>query len=430
MKSILQIILYHIARLILKRHQPEIIGITGSVGKTSTKQAIMTVLASKYSVRTNPHNYNNELGVPLTIIGAQNTGGKNLLRWLVILLKGLGYAILPLSYPKILVLEMGADHPGDIKYLTRLAPAHIGIVTMISDQPVHLEHFKDVDQLAQEKNTMYKHLGKADWAIINLDEPYSVAVAPKLKAKMLSIAITNPVAELRAVEIDYSAQPGDTVQAGLRFKLQYQGNTVPCFMPGVLGTAPVYAAMFAAAVGIIYDLNLVDISTALRKYQAPLGRMHLIAGKNKTLIIDDTYNSSPAAVREALTVLHNLPTTGKKLVCLGNMEELGAQSKRAHTLIGKKIGELQFDYLFTLGDKAEGIAHAALDAGIQPDHIFTFFSHVELLEKLQTILQPHDAVLVKGSQSMRMEKIVVGLLAEPHQAHTLLVRQYGSWKKS
>ncbi|MFA5995037.1 MAG: UDP-N-acetylmuramoyl-tripeptide--D-alanyl-D-alanine ligase [Patescibacteria group bacterium] len=429
--KILQSMLYWLAKLVLWRQQPEIIGITGSVGKTSTKTAIAAVLSNYYSVRMSSFNYNNELGVPLTIIGSK-AGGKNPLRWLGVIMRGLVYGLLPLTYPKILILEMGADHPGDIKYLTQLAPARIGMVTCIGDQPAHLAFFKDVDQLAQEKLIMLKHLTKNNWAILNLDEPYVQDVVPKLKCRTLSFSLKAEPADLQALDIDYSVWPKTNtshVVSGLRFKLRYQGNTVPCFVPNVVGLPAVYAAMFAIAVGLVYELNFVDMTKALQSYQAPPGRLCLISGINNTLILDDTYNASPAAMREALNVLAQLTTTGKKIACLGNMEELGSQSKRAHTLIGKRVAELKIDYLFTLGDKAESIAIAALDAGLPATAIAICKTPAELISKLTNILAPQDIVLMKGSQAMRLEKIAQALMEHPEQATKLLARQYGSWTK-
>ncbi len=419
-----------LARMILRRHQPKVIAITGSVGKTSTKEAIRAVLQDHYFVRASQYNYNNELGVPLTIIGGV-VAGKNIWQWSKVILRGLVYAVLPLRYPQILILEMGADKPGDIKYLTQLAPADIGIVTYIGDQPVHVEFFRDVEQLAQEKLVMYKHLPKKAWAIVNLDESYSKAFLPKLKNQNLTVSVDHDQADLQAVDIDYSAQPEaerGALVAGLRFKIRYQGNMVPCFIPGVIGRPAVYAALFALAVGSIHQINLVDSAKALQRYyQAPPGRMRLILGMRNSLIIDDSYNASPAAVREALTVLHHLQIAGKKIACLGNMEELGVQSKRAHTLIGQKIAALQLDALFTFGDKAEGIATAALDAGMSAKQIQICATREIMIEQLQQMLHAHDVVLIKGSQRMRFEKIVVAVMANSSMAKVSLARQYGNW---
>ncbi|MDP3970877.1 MAG: UDP-N-acetylmuramoyl-tripeptide--D-alanyl-D-alanine ligase [bacterium] len=432
MKELLEKILYNISQQILKRHKPDVIGITGSVGKTSAKEAVSTVLSAKYSIRKTQGNYNNEIGVPLTIIG-NSSGGKNPFKWLWILFKGFVYGLLPLPYPDMLVLEMGADKPGDIKYLCELSPVHIGIVTAIGDQPVHLEFFKDVDDLAKEKMMMYTHQTQDDWAILNLDESRTRDVQKKVKSKTISIGI-NQLADLQAVEIEYSTDPRELKKtshiAGLRFKINSNGSIVPFFIPRVVGNPPVYATLIAAAVGQIYGMNLVQVSEAMKLYNPAKGRMNLIVGLEETLIIDDTYNSSPAAVREALEVLTKVKSSGYRVVCLGNMEELGKQEKRAHTLIGKKIAEMEIDYLYTVGDKAKWIAEAAVVNGMEQRYVKTFNTSDVAGVDLKGRLIDCDLILVKGSQSARMEKVVKAIMKNPEEAKKMLVRQYGAWLKS
>lgn len=431
MKNILEKILYYLSRLILWRQHPDVVGITGSVGKTSAKEAVYTVLASRYKVRRNIRNYNNEIGVPLTIIGS-DTGGRNPIRWLWIINKALLYGLLPLSYPDILVLEMGADHPGDIKYLTKLAPARIGIVTAIGEQPSHIEFFRDVDHLAKEKLIMCKHVSKEGWVIINLDDSRIREAATNFKSQIVSIGIDHE-ADLRAVEIQYSHNPREIVQsshiAGLRFKLEYKGSIVPFFIPRVVGIPQVYATLIAAAVGITYDMNLVEVSEAMKQYESPRGRMNLVAGKQQSLIIDDSYNSSPAAVYEALEVFNKIESPSQRIICLGNLEELGSQSKRAHTLIGKAISQIEVDYLITVGDKGKWISEAAIANGLPAAAVAHCEDVSEAIQYAGSRVKPFSVILVKGSQSARLEKVVKSLMAEPQRAKELLVRQYGHWTK-
>lgn len=430
MKSFMEKILYWICRGILIQRHPQVIAITGSVGKTSAKDAIAKVLAVKYQVRSSPYNFNNEIGVPLTIIGVTEAPGKNPFAWLWIVCKGIAVAILPIRYPDMLVLEMGADKPGDIKYLTKLAPAQVGVVTAITDSPAHLAAYKDIDQLVKEKQVMYRHLKKANWAILNLDESTTRTIAPNLKCQTMSVAIDRE-ADLRAIEVNYSTDPSatTTMVTGLRFKLQYQGGFVPVFIPGVVGMPCVYAALFAAAVGKIYDMNLVDISTALQQYTPPPGRLRLLTGKNHTTIVDDTYNASPAATRTAIHILEELKTPGRRIACLGEMAELGSQTKRSHQAIGKLIAQLEIDYLVTIGEAGEWIAEGAIDGGMFPDHLQHYPDAVSAAQALPQQLQDQDILLVKGSQVTRLEKVVKACLADPSLASRVLVRQYGQWTK-
>lgn len=433
MKRILQQVLRALAKAIVRVQHPHIIGITGSVGKTSTKEAVAVVLRSRYTVRQSEENYNNEFGVPLTVLGCRS-GGRNPFRWLWIIAKGMVYALIPLPYPNILVLELGVDHPGDINYLTEFLPLEVAVMTAIGDQPVHLEFFKSIDHLAKEKLSIYKKQTNNDWAIVNLDEPYSAEAITTLKAQTISVAV-NESADLQATEIEYSTNPRTNKDAkhiaGLRFKILSEGNVVPVFVPGVIGLPSVYAVLFAAAVGKVYGIHLVELSEAIRNYRPAKGRMNILSGIHDSLIIDDSYNSSPAAVREAIAVLPKIGQTTHKIICLGNMEELGSQSKRAHTLVGKKIAETQCcDYLITVGDKAKGIAEAALANGVAEGHIRMFNTADEASAYVADMIEPNDVVLVKGSQSSRMEKIVKAILAEPDSAEDVLVRQYGKWLTS
>ncbi len=175
LKKLLQLHLAMVAKAILKKYQPDIIGVTGSVGKTTSKDAIYAVLSHKFPARRNVKNYNNEIGLPLTIIGAE-TGGNSLLGWLSVFAKAAGLLLArDKNYPRILVLEMGVDRVGDMKYLTALAPCKAGVVTSVA--PVHLEYFKTLERIAREKSVIVTHLKKDGWAILNGDNEYILGMA-------------------------------------------------------------------------------------------------------------------------------------------------------------------------------------------------------------------------------------------------------------
>jgi UDP-N-acetylmuramoyl-tripeptide--D-alanyl-D-alanine ligase len=420
MKIILQKILYILSKLILLRYKPKVIGITGSVGKTSAKEAVYTILRKKFKVQRNIKNYNNEIGLPLTIIGSE-TGGKNIIKWLLIFMKAL-LMLVYWPYPKILILEMGADKPGDIRYLTRLASCYIGIITAIGKQPVHLEFFRSLEHLAREKAYIISHLMPQSWAIVNIDDDTVRTVIEKTKAQIITVGIGNEEAKLKASNINYS------LETGLNFKAHYEGNTVPFKLNNMLGTPQVYAALNAIAVGLIFKMNLVDISEALKDYQSPRGRLNILKGIKDTIIIDDSYNSSPLACQQALEILSQVSASGRKIACLGNMEELGENSRRAHREIGRLLVDLRIDLLFAVGEKAKDIAEAALEKNMNQENIFTFANSDEAKKAVQNELHSGDVVLVKGSQSTRMERITKELIAEPLRAKELLIRQDKSWE--
>jgi UDP-N-acetylmuramoyl-tripeptide--D-alanyl-D-alanine ligase len=430
LKKILESLLWFFAKAIIKKYNPEIVAITGSVGKTSTKEAIYTVLASTYNVRTNIKNYNNEIGIPLTIIGKE-TGGRSLIKWFGVLARAVRLlTVKDKNFPSIFILELGADHPGDIKYLTGFLPIKVAVVTAVA--AVHLEFFETVDHVAKEKSNLVKALPKSGYAVLNMDDHLVYAMKEKTNAQILTYGLAAPT-DFKAVEIAVSHEVDykdiSTIQ-GISFKLLYKGSTVPVLLPKVLGEHLVYTALAAIAVGTIYDLNLHTIIDSLKNYQPPKGRMHIIAGIKNTLIIDDTYNSSPLAATKALYQLSqiNLDNHHKKFAVLGDMLELGRYSEQAHEEVGEAVARYKIDYLITVGERSRDTARLAIKKGLSKDHVFIFADAAEAGLFLQDRIEQGDLILVKGSQGMRLERIVKEIMAEPQKADELLVRQGKGWE--
>ena len=430
MKKILQKILRYLAKRVIKKYQPIIIGITGSVGKSSAKEAVYTVLKNYFDLRRSLKNYNNEVGLPLTILGRLSPG-KSLNGWLRVFWLALGSLwFFEKSYPKILLLEMAADRPGDIKYLTEIAPCKIGVVTAVA--PVHLEFFNDnLENVAREKSMIVSHLPKNGWAVLNADDERILAMKEKTEARILTYGFSEKV-EIRAIEpfIDQEIDSsGRTIIRGINFKVKYAGNTVPFFLSGILAKSQIYAALVGVAIGLLFDLNLIEISEALKGYQALPGRMNLIEGIKESLIIDDTYNSSPKAVEAALEVIKEIriDSRSKKWIVLGGMLELGKISQEAHQEVGRMVGEMNFDYLVTVGEKAKIIGQAAKETGMPEKNVFHFNRSEEAGKFLAEKIKKNDLILVKGSQGVRMEKTVKQIMANPGKAKKLLVRQDEGW---
>lgn len=429
MKKILQTILRIIAKIILKKYQPEVIGITGSVGKSSTKEAVYAVLKSKFNVRQNIKNYNNEIGVPLTIIGCPS-GNQSFWSWLTVFFRAIKLLLVKdKNYPDILVLEFGADRPGDIKYLTNLVKCKIGILTSIG--LAHLEFFKTPENVFREKRHLVTALDRDGVAVINLDDSYLKTLPDKLRAKVVTYGLVEP-AEIKPLEVKVSLEPEaleiNQKLRGMSFKVDYHGSKVPVFLPGVLGLSHVYAALAAVAVGTVYSLHLVDISQALKSYQSPPGRLKLIPGIKHTLLIDDSYNSSPQAAELALQELDKISLAKRKIVALGDMLELGTVSVSEHQRIGKLVNNLNLAFFVTVGELGKIMAQAAIKAGLNEAQVVMFDRAEEAGKFLQEKIVTGDVILVKGSQGVRMEKIVKELMVEPLRAKELLARQDESWK--
>lgn len=418
-----------LARWTLRKYQPKVVGVTGSVGKTSTKEAIYTILSQKFRVRQNIKNYNNEFGVPLSILGYES-GYRNPFSWVWIFIRAIGQLIVrQRQYPDVLVLEMGADKPGDIRYLIGIAPCHIGVVTAIG--PVHLELFGDMEHVIREKQLLVSHLPKNGYAVLNSDDSQIMGMAETTKATVITFGFSEH-AQVRAVEVDVSVGPSTdpwtNVQIkGLSFKLAYNGSTVPVFLPDVLGEHQVYSALAAAAVGFSFGLNSVEVSQALQRFRPPAGRMRLLAGIKHTSLIDDTYNSSPMATKAALKVLDKVTVSGRKYVVLGDMLELGTYTIPGHREVGEAVVGVA-DNLITVGERAKHIAEAARERGMSGGAIFSFSTTDEAGQFVQERLNPGDIVLIKGSQGARMERVVKELMADPLRATELLVRQGKEWE--
>ena len=423
MRKIVQIILYVLARLALRRYRPLVVGITGSVGKTSTKEAIASVLKAQYHnrVRKNELNLNTEIGVPLTILGVSG-GGKNIFAWLLSLFKGCLKIIWNSSYPEIIVLEMGADKPGDIRYLVKLAKPTVGVVTAVGEIPVHVEFFAGPKNLAREKARLVEGLLSTGFAILNFDDDTVLDMRERTSAHIITFGFDQG-ADVRATAMEirnHSSSEGELVPDGINFKLEYRGKIVPVRLVNVFGKGAAYAALAAASVGVAMKMNLLEIAEALANFEPPPGRLRLIEGEKQTRILDDTYNSSPIAAIAALETLKALPAQ-RRIAVLGDMLELGKYSEGAHRSIGEKASGAA-DILITVGDRARFMSNEALARGMSEEKIFSFSTTEEAADKLEEILQKGDLILIKGSRAMRMENIVQEIMAHSEDAVKLLVR--------
>lgn len=418
MRKILQYLLKILAKIVLWKYQPEIIGVTGSVGKTSTKEAIYHVLKKQFQVRRNMRNYNNEIGVPLTILGLE-TGGRSIVAWLKNFFKAGAIILWKKNYPEILVLEIGVDRPGDMKYLLDFVPVKIGIITAIGQFPVHLEFFPEKGRLVEEKALLVKSLAKNGLAVLNYDDLSVRMIGDELPSKL---SITNyglgEGADLKILNYELIIRDLAKSDFVVNFKLEYQGSFVPVRLNKVLGKQQAYAAAAAAAVGLYFGLNLVEISNALRKYRSLAGRTNLIKGIKNSWIIDDSYNSSPMAALAALEILEEF--NGRKIAVLGDMLELGEDTEAGHRQVGQKAAGL-VDLFFTVGPRARFMASEANQQGLAKEKIFEFSRAEEAALSVQEKIAEGDIVLVKGSRAIHLEKVVKEIMAKPEKADKLLV---------
>ena len=433
MKFLLKKILIALTKAHIKKYEPMIIGITGNVGKTSTKEAIAAAIGRIKKVRIAAGNLNNEFGFPLIILGNWDdeyyNQGSSVGLWIRVFLVGIrGLLIKKIDYPEVFILEYGADRPGDIKKLAGLFKPHIAIVTAIGEVPVHVEYFSGPEDLAKEKSKLVEVLSVSDFAVLNFDDLAVLEMRERTKAKILTYGYGEG-AMVRVSNLETWIENG--IPEGVNFKINYndtlQGGGqgfVPFKLSGSLGKSQGHAAAAAAAVGSIFGMNLVDISAALADYRGPKGRLKILKGIKNSIIIDDTYNASPSSTHMALETLRDLPGA-RRVAVLGDMLELGKYTIDAHREAGNMAGSFA-DLLICVGSRAKFIADSAANQ-MPSENIHKFETSDEARLKVKELMKEGDLVLVKGSQGMRMEKVVEEIMAEPDKKKELLVRQSKKW---
>lgn len=420
---LLQWKLTFLAKRVLHRYAPVVVGVAGSVGKTSSVQAIALALGRDYHVGQTLRSYNQELGVPLSIL-RQETGYRSVWRWLAIFWHGcwLGFGLRNAAYPNLLVLELGADSPGDLDRLMAWVQPQVGVLTAATVE--HVEFFGSVEAAMAEERKVVTKLPKTAVAVVNADDTNVMVAQGSCKARLVRYGLGEG-ADVTVTNAGILGTDANTVQ-GVSAKVMVGGSSVPIVVRDTLGRHSLYAVGAAFAVAHALGVKLTSASEQLRTYQAPAGRMRIIHGIKNTVIIDDTYNSSPAAAAAALETLHELSTPGLKYAVLGDMRELGPVSEAEHRTLGAAVVG-KADVLVTVGEQAKWIANGAREHGFTDDRILSFDKPDGVGNFLQDRLKPADLILVKASQGTRCEKVVKEIMAEPARAGELLTRQYRPW---
>ncbi len=411
-----------LAKLTLKRYNPGIIGITGNIGKTSAKEAVGVVLSHTRRVRASSKSFNNEVGLPLSVLGDWNVT-EGILFWIGVFIKSIfRLIVIDKKYPEIIVLEYGVDRVGDMKYLLDIARPHIGVFTAMGNEtPVHIEFFAGPEVILKEKTKLVSQLPTTGFAVLNADDMKVMTAKEYTRANVITFGFSEKADMRISAFSNYVSDEG----GGVTFKLTYGGSVVPIRIEGGLGRAPAYAAAVGAVTGLIFGMNLVKIAEALSHYVPPNGRERIIRGIRHSVIIDDTYNASPTATKEALATLKSLDAK-RKIAVLGDMLELGKYTFDEHQALGHLIPE-SADLLFTVGIRAKIIAETAEKIGFSKKKIFVFTNIHEAAMQLQQKVLRGDLILIKGSQGVRMERVVKEIMTEPLQAKKFLVRQSRSW---
>lgn len=430
MKKILKNIIISIitweARLVIKKYHPKIIAITGSVGKTSTKDAVFTVLSKYKRVRKSEKSFNSEIGLPLTVLGLPNAWDDPFV-WIENILRGFLLLIKKQSYPEILILEIGVRKPGDIKKnVLPWLKIDILVITRFPEKPVHVEFFGSVDKLIEEKSSIVKALKKNGLLILNQDDDKVYSLHDKSNERAVSFGQEeNSTYRILYPNYNYELVNNIEIPLGINFRIQHKGHVFPVILPSVLGLHNVIQATSAIACASELGIDLLDAIKAVGEYETPPGRLSLVEGIRNSLIIDDTYNSSPAAANEALEVLKEFKQK-RKIAVLGDMLELGKYTEEEHSKLGEKVSSIA-EILVTVGPRSKTIADKA-SLTMNHNNIFSFDNYKDAIPFIEGILSDRDVVLVKGSQSMRLEKVVEVIMENKENKGNLLCRQDKEWK--
>jgi UDP-N-acetylmuramyl pentapeptide synthase len=422
-------VLHKLSKRVLDKYKPKIIAITGTVGKTSTKDAVYATLSRFESVRKSPKSFNSELGIPLTILDADNPGS-DILGWFKVLLEGVILVLLPHHYPSWLVLEVGTDRRGDIKEITEWLKPDVVIVTKLSRVPVHVEAFSSPEELFEEKGNLVRAL-KADGTLLLNADDKDVLLYKNISGERVLLFGNSSGADLSASHYEIFYDESKRAR-GVMFKVVSPDTTEPIdvVLNGTLGEQHSYHIL--ASLLLVKHLGF-EIKTASKVFQNELpttGRMRLLEGLKSSTLIDDTYNSSPVAVQEALKSLKSVKLSsrsGRRIAILGDMLELGRFTAEAHREAGRLAAKDAF-ILATVGVRSRLTAEEALSSGMHEEKIFQFDEAEEAGKFIKDLIKEGDVILIKGSQGMRMEKCVEELMSHPESKAKLLVRQDAEWQ--
>ena len=362
--------LQQIARFWRRKLDLRVVAVTGSVGKSTTKEVIAEVLDQRYRTLKSPGNMNNEIGLPLTILRL-----------------GDGY--------ERAVLEMGFYVPGEIAFLCEIALPVIGVVTNIGT--VHAERAGSQEAIFRGKSELVQALPSDGVAILNLDDPLVQKMADLTHARVFFYGI-DPAADLWADEVEGLGLEG------IRFSLHYQHETLRVRVP-MIGLHSVHTALRAAAVGLADGLTWQEILDGLHQGHTQL-RLSVVRTESGALLLDDTYNASPESMLAAINLLAQLE--GRKVAVLGDMLELGPYEKQGHEMVGVRVAEVA-DELVTVGTRGHMIASAAARSGLESKKIIEFENSDEAIAHLRKSLTKDDVVLVKGSHAVRMDLVAAAL---------------------
>lgn len=357
------------------KFKSKVIGLTGSNGKTTSKEMISVCLEITYKTLKTEGNLNNLIGLPLTLLKLDET-------------------------KEVVILEMGMNVPGEVRRLTEIAQPDVGLITNI--QKAHLEGMGNLERIKEEKGELFRGIKDRGTIIVNQDDPMVIDLARNFLGQKITFGIENS-ADLMARDIKLRGKSGTS------FHLVFKEKEMEVEIP-LLGRHFVYNALSAIASAIIFGIELERVRETLKRFKSIPMRMEIIELREGIFIINDTYNANPRSMELALETLSEMRGKGRAIAVLGDMLELGTYSNAAHRDLGMKVGKFSIDFLIALGEEAPVVVESAIKHGLGLEKAMVVESHQEAISILKNTIKQGDWILVKGSRGMRMEKIVKGLL--------------------
>jgi UDP-N-acetylmuramoyl-tripeptide--D-alanyl-D-alanine ligase len=364
-----------IARERRRKFGTPVVALTGSNGKTTTKEMISACLETTFPILKTKGNLNNLIGLPLTLLNLTEK-------------------------ERIVVLEMGMNVPGEIRRLAEIAEPDVGLITNI--ERVHLEGMGSLERVREEKGELFRRMRQDGTILVNQDDPRVIDLASEFRGQKITFGTDHP-AEVMAKEIRLQGV------AGTSFTLMMEGVTMEIVLP-FMGKHFVPNALSAIAAASLFGIELEKVKEALEHLSPSPMRMEVLRSKEGVTLINDAYNANPRSMELALEILSEMKGKGRAIAVLGDMLELGEYSVEAHQLIGKRVGELSIDFLLALGEEAPVLVESAMRYGLDSEKARIVESHTEAISILKKMVRDGDWILVKGSRRMGMEKIAEGLM--------------------
>ncbi len=368
-----QIALMRLAQYYRSKFSIPAVAVTGSSGKTTTKEMIASVLGESFNVLKNQGNLNNTIGLPITVFGLER-------------------------HHDICVFEMGMNHSGEIESLAAIVKPDIAVITNVGT--AHIEFLGSRENILKAKKEIFKFFTHDNKAILNGDDDMLSTISSS-RFQIIRYGIN----EKNDLYVQNIKQRGDE---GMEFSLLLNDNKENFFVP-LIGIHNVYNALCAIAVGLAMNMEVERIKRGLAKFVPGKMRMEIFDTEDGIRVINDSYNANPDSTSAAIEVLKDMPCKGRRILILGDMLELGDYSEAGHRKVGEKAAESKIDIIISIGEKAKDISKGALDKGMREEQIYHFMDNKTAISKLPSILLPGDTVLIKGSRIMKLEELADSL---------------------